>query len=512
MPPRTDRIILGDCLAVLPALDPDSFDACVTDPPYGLEFMGMAWDRLGDVRQIGDPTFQVGVFQDGTRYAANVRHGGTAAYRSGGAGAAMQAWHEAWAREVFRVLKPGAHLVAFGGTRTYHRLVCAIEDAGFEIRDSITWMFGSGFPKSLDVSKAIDRAAGAEREVIGATSRTGARRQRSAIDDGAGYTPGRVFQNGEAVVNPATAPATEDAARWDGWGTALKPAAELIVLARKPLSERNIAANVLRWGTGGLNIDSTRVSTLERPAREVAAARLDVRYRGSALAGRVDGSLQSSRATGTTLQGRWPANVILSHTVFCREVGQRTVRSGMGGPQSGGIKGGIFGRGRSNDHPDVSGGYGDELVELWECADDCPVALLDAQSGELTSGKMMPTRPIGRRSVYGQNAAAGHLTSETYGDTGGASRFFYAAKVDAAERHEGLGSRNTHPTVKPLSLMAWLARLVTPPGGVILDPFIGSGTTAIAAIGNGFGWVGVERDASYVEIARQRIGLGCVVE
>lgn len=250
-----------DCRDVMDLyLEENSVDAIVTDPPYGLSFMGKAWDH-------GVP----GV--------------------------------EFWDRAL-RVLKPGGHLLAFSGSRTYHRMTSAIEDAGFEIRDQIMWVYGSGFPKSLDVSKAIDKAAGAEREKILVPTKPGNTRGERGIS----YA-GESFSGFTDISEPTT----EAARQWQGWGTALKPAHEPIVLARKPLIG-TVAANVLAHGTGGLNIDGCRVEAEVggRPLREVAALREDVLYSGNALAGRVDGSLASSRAVGTTDLGRWPANLILS--------------------------------------------------------------------------------------------------------------------------------------------------------------------------------------------------------
>jgi DNA modification methylase len=319
-------LLPGDCLAVLPSFVGNSLDSCVTDPPYGLSFMGKAWDR-------GVP------------------------------GA------EFW-KHVLRVLKPGAHLLAFGGTRTYHRMACAIEDAGFELRDCIQWIYGSGFPKSLNVSKAIDEAAGAERRVIGKR------------------------------------PATDAAREWQGWGTALKPACEMIVLARKPLSERTVVANVLRWGTGALNIDGCRVGDY----------------------------VQHS--------GRWPANVI------------------------------------------------------HDGSDEVAGAFPDAPGQQRSTGPEFKSK----RNVYGVYAET--VAHEPRGDSGSASRFFYGAKADADDR---LGSK--HPTVKPLDLMQYLVRLVTPPKGVVLDCFAGTGTTGEAARREGFRAVLIEREPEYQNDIRRRMRL-----
>jgi hypothetical protein len=345
----------GDCLEVLKTLADSSVDAVVTDPPYGLAFMGKRWDY--DVPSV-----------------------------------------DVWA-ECLRVLKPGGHLLSFAGTRTQHRMAVRIEDAGFEIRDMIAWVYGSGFPKSLDVSKAIDKAAGAEREVVGISSVTGARQSRT-MDDGNKGTR-RTYQNNEPVVNNITAPATESARQWSGWGTALKPAMEPITVARKPLIG-TVAANVLQHGTGAINVDGCRVSASD--GRPLIISHGEGFGSGEHVTAYGDG-LSGSRHGGTTTQGRWPANLIHDGS--------------------------------------------DEVTEL----------LSDS------------------------------------------ARFFYCAKASKRDRGDG----NRHPTVKPTDLMRYLCRLVTPPNGTILDPFTGSGSTGKAAMLEGFQFIGIEREAEYVEIAKARI-------
>jgi len=393
----------GDCLEVVAGMESESVDAIVTDPPYGLGFMGKEWDALPP----GLP----------------------------------------WAEQCLRVLKPGGHLVAFGGSRTYHRLAVAVEDAGFEIRDQLQWLYGSGFPKSLDVSKAIDKAAGAERKIVGrektpfrvdnaadrGTSLTGSvngdfSSQRD--DDGYRYTE-------------ITAPATPDAQKWQGYGTALKPAHEPIVLARKPLSG-TVASTVLEHGTGALNIDGCRVGdggNLQRPER-----------RGKGSTGGWADYEQEPGAYGTPDGlGRWPANLVL---------------------------------------------------------DEQAGAMLDAQSGVQTSrASNRGLQYSGRHGGLAQGEAELKLGTDGmrgHSDTGGASRFFYTAKASRAERGAGTNG-NGHPTVKPIDVMRWLVRLVTPPGGTVLDPFTGSGTTGIAAGLEGFGFIGIEREAEYLAIAEARI-------
>jgi site-specific DNA-methyltransferase (adenine-specific) len=378
------NIYHGDCREVMATLDAESVDAIVSDPPYGLSFMGKGWDH-------GVP--------------------------------GVEFWTEA-----LRVAKPGAHLLAFGGTRTYHRLACAIEDAGWEIRDCVMWVYGSGFPKSHDVSKAIDKAAGAEREVVGISSVTGARQSRT-MDDGNKGTR-RTYQNDEPVVNSITAPATDAARQWSGWGTALKPAWEPIIVARKPLVG-TVAENVLTHGTGGINVDGCRVASPD--------GRLLIESRSDAASNAFGDGLNGSRCAGVTTLGRWPANLIHDGS--------------------------------------------EEVVGLFP-------ATKDGVSSPNVNGK----------EAYGGGFGGRHHPG--YGSSGSAARFFYCAKASKADR----GSDNKHPTVKPTDLMRYLCRLVTPPGGVVLDPFTGSGSTGKAAVLEGFRFIGIEREAEYVEIAKARIG------
>lgn len=408
---------VGNSLDVLKTLADNSVDSIVTDPPYELGFMGKKWDNTG--------------------IAYNV---------------------DLWT-ECLRVLKPGGHLVAFGGTRTYHRMTVAIEDAGFEIRDSVIWMYGSGFPKSLDVSKAIDKQAGAEREILG-ESPYNARRPNPPVSE-------RYKQAGHKAN--ITAPATPEAQQWHGWGTALKPAHEPAVLARKPLIG-TVADNVLTWGVGALNIDGSRV---EGSGNDVNA-RKQKTIKGKSVANEVynDGWYGSGEGWSAST-GRWPANVILDeHAAEALDE-----QSGYSVSKSGGKSG-------SNANP----------MSWHESNVDRP--------------------------------RVGHT------DSGGASRFFYIAKASRAEREAGLEGMevrkvesdfrqggmanprdtgnyahraNHHPTVKPLKLMRYLVRLVTPPGGIVLDPFMGSGSTGCAVVQEGMQFIGIDLNPEYVEIAEKRI-------
>lgn len=429
-------VLLGDCVEVMATFDAESFDAIVTDPPYGLEFMGKEWDRL-----------------DGAGFHAPKDEGRTFTNESGhmydnlkslprfGNPAKMQAWHEAWAREAYRVAKPGAHLLAFGGTRTYHRLTCALEDAGWEIRDCLVWAYASGFPKSLDVSKAIDKAAGAEREVVGVSPHSADRRKPSwqASDGESGMAAGN---EGERIV---TAPATDAAKRWSGWGTALKPAWEPIVLARKPLVG-TVAANVTRYGTGALNIDATRIGTTDNLNGGAYAQNGTHRDDGWGMQRGEAGEYQQPA-------GRWPPNLLLTDAELF------DVRND-----------GVVGSGADDDGIGYSRMF---LVPKASRSD--------------------------REPVWGEELDEGMVGGRSRAD--GRQWDIPGSTLDNNKPRR----KNTHPTTKPVDLMRHLVRLVTPPGGRILDPFLGSGTTAIAAIMEGFTCVGIEREPEYVAIAEARL-------
>jgi site-specific DNA-methyltransferase (adenine-specific) len=411
------NIYHGDCREVMQTLHPESVDSIVSDPPYGLSFMGKGWDH-------GVP--------------------------------GVEFWTEA-----LRVAKPGAHLLAFGGTRTYHRLACAIEDAGWEIRDCVMWVYGSGFPKSHDVSKAIDKAAGAEREVVGpkVTGDGHIQNRKNGTNE---YGTFKISQDG---IDMLTAPATDAARQWSGWGTALKPAWEPIIVARKPLIG-TVAENVLTHGTGGINVDGCIVGTDGGTAKGNPPKDESNGIFGHGINGACD-ILDIGK-------GRWPANLIHDGS--------------------------------------------EEVVGLFPRA----------------AGASAPVRGS-EQSTTGQNGILGHFNrvpGPFHGDSGSAARFFYCAKASKADRDEGCDglptirvkmnngndaagdpasdrftkmARNHHPTVKPTDLMRYLCRLVTPPGGVVLDPFTGSGSTGKAAILEGFRFIGIEREAEYVDIAKARI-------
>lgn len=431
---------LGDCLETLRGMADNSVDAVVTDPPYGLSFMGKKWDY--DVPGV-----------------------------------------DVWT-ECLRVLKPGGHLLAFAGTRTQHRMAVRIEDAGFEIRDMIAWIYGSGFPKSLDVSKAIDKAAGAERVVIGVDSDK-ARRQPNS-----GFSPvldkGSSFAGGNADI---TAPATEAAQQWQGWGTALKPALEPITVARKPFAS-TVSANVLQWGTGAINIDASRISG-ESTARHTLKVMSSKGAVGGALGnqGHEYAERESAFATGSDM-GRWPANLILSD---CPEVvaGFPVTKSGTLTPEM-----------NVKASTGWSGGSQADRVKSTFTANEGSAARffkqVSPEAEDLEAARFMYCAKASRADRDSGLDDFDLVRTGAMEATADASMLTSAGNERTTER------RNVHPTVKPVALMRYLVRLVTPLGGVVLDPFAGSGSTLKAAILEGFRCIGIEREEEYLEIERAR--------
>jgi site-specific DNA-methyltransferase (adenine-specific) len=400
----------GDALDVLRTLPDASVHAVVTDPPSGIAFMNMAWD---DDR---------------------------------GGRAAWVAWLAGIMCEAYRVLKPGAHGLVWALPRTSHWTACALEDAGFEIREKVYHLFGNGFPKALDVSKAIDQELGATREVVGENPN---HRPVSGVE----YEG--VYAGGNTGAPYITTPATPEAQQWDGYKTALKPAAEEWILVRKPISERNVARNVLTHGTGGLNVDTCRVSVADD---EPNKRRATGEYSKSDENSIYGGGLYNHTRPATLSQGRYPPHVVFSHAPDCTDAA---------------------------------------------CVEGCPVRALGEQSGVLTSNNGKPFRKSGNNNnVYGQYA--GMQSDGFYGDTGTAARFFpvfrYQSKPPPSER-----AGSTHPTQKSLALMEWLVKLVTAPDQTVLDCFMGSGTTGVAALRAGRQFIGIEMDAAYFAIAEQRI-------
>lgn len=426
-------IYLGDCMEIMSQMSDNSIDSIVTDPPYGLSFMGKKWDY--DVPRV-----------------------------------------EIW-KEALRVLKPGGHLLSFAGTRTQHRMAVNIEDAGFEIRDMIAWVYGSGFPKSHNISKGIDKMKGEKPIPVMVKEITDAdlfneRSEKQVIGKKtAGMGSGKTFaftDENNKEIN-ITAPATPEAKQWEGWGTALKPALEPITVARKPLSEKTVAANVLKWGTGGINIDGCRI---EGKAKKWSSPK--------------GGIWNPSEDNGAKLedntQGRFPANFIHDGSQMVLDL-----------------------------FPETKSGY--NLKHYGNKRDGKAESVM--KDFEMRDGG--------------------------FGDSGSAARFFYVAKASKRDRNEGLDGleekrsaasefrpnhlekslkgeggnpygrwnpiKNNHPTVKPTKLMQYLVRLVTPPGGICLDLFMGSGSTGKACKLEGFDFIGIELDPGYFKIAEQRINL-----
>lgn len=496
------RIINSDCLDAMRAMQESSVDAIVTDPPYGLSFMGKEWDSFGqDVRQPKDGEVFHG---SNTPYGrGKVRYGVGNSYggNSENAMVAFQTNMTPIFAEALRVAKPGAYLLAFGGTRTYHRLACAIEDAGWEVRDCIMWVYGSGFPKSMDVSKAIAKRAGGDLEAKNAIEFMRARREELGLsriefekrifgrsdgnvrnwEDGISIPiPGlwtsikkameldetpfdSVMERGDREVSRETGSfgyqkdrerwksehvereaVTDMAKEWSGWGTCLKPAWEPIIVARKPL-EGTVAANVLKYGTGAINIDACRVPTEDN----------------------LNGGAHSANSTRSSLNG------------------DTRSAAGMG----------MFAPGKVCPEPFVqpSGRWPANLIhdgseEVMECFPDN----VKGWTWNRTDG----ARPFNNEGKPTNYKSAGSDKS-----VGSAARFFYCAKASKADRGEG----NDHPTVKPIALMKYLVKLVCRRGGTVLDPFCGSGTTGVAAVELGNSFIGIERDEHYFSIAKSRV-------
>ncbi len=450
---------LGDAITKLKEIPDNSVDSVVTDPPYNLSFMGKKWDKKGTPQKF-------------------------------------QEWCEEWGRECFRILRTGGFLVSFGGTRTYHRMVCGLEDAGFEIRDCLSWNYGSGFPKNHNISKAIDKQMGAARAIVGENPNIVGRTTKGNTEtDYGGFT-----KNNAAI----TAPATPDAIRWDGYGTTLKPAFEPIVLAQKP-KKGTFAANVLREGVGGLNIDACRITTEDNLSGGAYAKSGTPRDDGWGMQRGEAGEYQQP-------EGRFPANVLLE--CICDETSLSEIKPSGHWSQTTTKGFGNFGSGNS-----VYEGVGpkeDTLVQS-HTNPECPCRILDEQAPAV-GNLYHTTRQKGTQGGTGiswKTAGRAKGTSNdptgVYDGLGGASRFFYCAKASQKEKHCEGAIKNNHPTTKPLALMEWLVRLVTPTAKAMgrtpltIDPFVGTGSTLIAASRLGIDSIGIDIDAEYLDLTRLRV-------
>lgn len=481
----------GDSADVLKTLPENSIDALVCDPPCGINFMNLEFDsdRGGRDQWIE--------------------------------------WLSSIMREAIRVLKPGGHALVWALPRTQHWTAFGIENAGWQIRDVAFHIFSTGFPKSANLSKAADKLVGAKRKVVGKSA--------WKSNNGKNDVYGKFAAASEHL--PITEPATA-AAALQGWGSALKPAVEEWILARKPF-RGSLVANAMAHGTGGLNIDGCRVphasaADLQQHADGVAA----IKARGGSMGNSWKNSSDLAGANDVTTAGRWPAHLLLSHSSECKRIGVKKIKAAPSWNDNRGPS--VF------TGPDTSpvvhaAEDGTETVEEWECVDGCAVATLDKQGGNRPSGTWDGHRNTSKLdSIYnkfnGTTSEAPH-----HGSDGGASRFFNTFETDAAqflyepkpsrsERELGLEQflahevtdgrqtpidnpfqrgetkrRNVHPTVKSISLMRWLCRLITPPGGIVLDCFAGSGSTGVACSAEGFRFIGIEREPAYVDIARARI-------
>jgi len=537
-------LVQGDCLEALKTLEENSIDSVVTDPPYGLS-------KEPDVTEV------LSHWLAGDEYEHR------------GGGFMGKTWDsfvpgpEYW-KEVYRVLKPGGHILVFSATRTWDLLSIAIRFAGFENRDtirrehvegeheaidaegepiditSLAWCYGSGFPKSLNISKELDKKLGSESKVVGQRPSGGgdnfdARRSGENRED----RPNTHQSGTRDILEYQTA----EAQKYEGYGTALKPAWEVILVFRKPL-EGTVADNVLKHGTGGLNIDSCRITTSENLNGGAYAEDGSDRYDGYE-----NWRYKRKGGAGEFQQpsGRWPANLALGHHPDCKPLGVKKIKSDGHWTTKRDGSTTLYDGGWKNKGQDR--GSLNEAVEEWNCVDGCPIKEMNQQSGVKQSGAMKHT--VG---AYDGASNTGLLRGNSgphnqHGDKGGASRFFlntplfrYVTKASRGERELGCddlehkkagevtggrkegsaglnnpragagrvsGAKNFHPTVKPLDLMRWLVRLVTPPGGIVLDPFVGSGSTAMAAVLEGFGYVAMEMDPEYFPITKARV---CYIE
>ncbi len=551
-------VINGDNIELLKNYPDNYFDAVVTDPPYGLGKEPNAAELMKDWIEHGYHEIQGKGFM-GKEWDAFIPQ-------------------PVFWKEVFRVLKHGGHVVAFYGTRTYDWGVMSMRFAGFEVRDCIQWLYGSGFPKSHNISKAIDKMPKANSRLVEFSELLKQKRNElnlsimeadELICEGSTmynflegrsingvlkiYPPNKEFyekikseykiegwddivENNLEVIGQEKGSygfqsdgerwdeqrqikkATTDAAKqWDGWGTALKPANEPIVLARKPLEKGlSIAENILKWGVGGINIDASRIGFKDDADYKESTQKNQHADFGTKplINNTVYGDYSMVQPKNYQPEGRFPANIILTHHEDCVCKGTKKVKSGIASEKGGGFgKGQIYGSEKTNGVSDnIGGGYGMEDMENWDCHEDCPIRILDEQSGDRSSTRI-GNQNMGKKNdkMFGGSENKIKERTTEYRDKGGASRFFYVAKASKSERNKGLDgfeekeNKNFHPTVKPIKLMQYLVKMITPPNGIVLDPFCGSGTTGVACKLDGFQFVGLEQDPEYAKIAEARI-------
>lgn len=453
---------LGDCLEVLKTIPDNSIDAVITDPPYGLGFMNKEWDSPEKLRALTQREEErsaerkaEGKSPTDAPFSKSVPPG--LAIKGAKEGRWFQEWCELWATELLRVLKPGGHLISFSAPRTYHRMATAFEDAGFEIRDQIMWVFGSGFPKSLNIGKAIQKQSG-EVKIIGTKQGAGTT-GKSYISNNKEYVDGDkgVFKKeyDEIEINND----------WEGWGTALKPAHEPMVLARKPLSEKSIAGNVLKHGTGGINIDGSRIGS---EIRTTPIHSEDVKDDTTMFG--LHKTIQHYREE--TTEGRFPANIIFDEEagkLLDEQSGNRKGFNGGGGPTR-------FANAKGGKKLDDYNYYKDEggASRFFYC----PKTSKKDRNEGLDNFEDKKSRKW-RDDKGMKYTGSGNLRNEV--------------------------SKNNHPTVKPTDLMRYLINLITPPNGTILDPFMGSGSTGKAAVRCGVNFIGIEKEQEYMDIAKARI-------
>ncbi len=561
----SSQVIHSDCLLALRSMPDDSVDSIISDPPAGIAFMGKEWDNFSGVPKTYDSEAERNKAYD------NI---GKGASPYGFSGASLKpgkkerngfiAFMAEVMTEALRVLKPGGHALIWSLPRTSHWTATALEDSGFEIRDkvyhlyspdtklasfqaslsqeqrnlleqvidsqetpySFLQIFGSGFPKSLDISKQLDKMQGMEREVIGVSANA----RPAHKQGGAGFD--LAVGNNEHVTINTTAPASEQAIEHAGKGTALKPACEEWILCRKPISEKNIAANVLLHGTGALNIDESRIGYINEKDAEpkdysnskgVGTYQIEAKNQGARKYTDGLSYTKNSFIAQTHVNGRFPSHLLLSHTLFCTPLGTQKVKiTGSGSVNlDNEIKSNkVYGTyNKTNDFIAYKDANGLEEIDAYDCSDDCPVRLLNEQSGASKSvrsnrGELLDMRGgnynrTDRKTIPGVENIGG------YNDQGGASRYFktfppflYAAKASRRERSRGcdeLENGNNHCTVKSQALMQYLVRMITPHDGIVLDMFAGSGSTGVACVALGLGYILIEQSQEYIDIINARL-------